>query len=134
MEPVELVDEPVPLWDGVDVRLDESVVHLLPEAPREHQRRMTVTVSLCAAFWAMGMVIALLGTTLIDLAHQTNSTVSRLAVVFATRSIGYFVCSMLSGVLLDRIRSPWCGPLSPPACSEVLLGGRAACCSVLRCC
>lgn len=44
--------------------------------------------SLCLAFGSLGVSLAMLGPTLIDLAHQTSSTVSRLGVVFSARSSG----------------------------------------------
>ncbi|MFO8036987.1 MAG: MFS transporter [Anaerolineales bacterium] len=62
------------------------------------------TIAYFSAFFILGTVIASLGPTLTGLAHQVGVNVSALSVLFSARSLGYLCGSLLTGVLLDRMR------------------------------
>ena len=55
------------------------------------------------AFLALGMSAAALGPTLPKLAEQTNTQLSGISFLFATRSFGYLAGSILIGRTLDRL-------------------------------
>jgi FHS family Na+ dependent glucose MFS transporter 1 len=54
------------------------------------------------AFIALGMTSAALGPTLPGLAEQTNTQLSAISFLFATRSLGFLAGSLLAGRLYDR--------------------------------
>ncbi|MCP4421442.1 MAG: MFS transporter [Chloroflexi bacterium] len=54
------------------------------------------------AFIALGMTAAVLGPTLPALAEQTNTQLSGISFLFATRSLGFLAGSMLAGRIYDR--------------------------------
>ena len=54
------------------------------------------------AFIALGMASATLGPTLPGLAEQTNTQLSGISFLFATRSFGFLVGSLLAGRIYDR--------------------------------
>ena len=51
----------------------------------------------------MGMVISLLGPSLLELGEQTNSPLSSLVYIFSARSIGFFLGTLLGGHLIDKV-------------------------------
>lgn len=54
------------------------------------------------AFIALGMTTAVLGPTLPGLAKQTNSQLSGISFLFATRSLGFLLGALLAGRVYDR--------------------------------
>lgn len=62
------------------------------------------TIAYFSAFFMLGTVIASLGPTLPELAHQVGVNVSVLSILFSARSLGYLCGSLFTGVLLDRMR------------------------------
>ena len=69
------------------VRTKPSILYYLP---------------LLYAFLCMGFGTGITSSTLLKLGEQTDSTVNQLTSVFFTRSCGFFVGSMLAGLLIDR--------------------------------
>lgn len=61
------------------------------------------TIGYFAAFVGLGLVSASLGPTLPALAEQTRSRLSEISLLFAARSLGYLVGSLLGGQLYDRV-------------------------------
>ena len=55
------------------------------------------------AFIALGMTSAALGPTLPKLAEQTNTQLSGISFLFATRSMGFLVGALLAGRIYDRL-------------------------------
>ena len=60
------------------------------------------TAATFLAYIALGLLIASLGASFIQLQHQTNSTPSQLTFVFTLRSFGYLIGSAAGGILLDK--------------------------------
>eukprot|EP00054_Salpingoeca_dolichothecata_P022365 m.146474 g.146474 ORF g.146474 m.146474 type:complete len:534 (+) comp24313_c0_seq2:223-1824(+) len=119
---------------------DEEVVWQAQPKPHSakslssNQRRLFVTVVMCFAFFALGLVVAMLGPTLLDLGHLTNSTVQVMAFVFTARSFGYLTGSVVGGQLFDRTSTPCLhlatsmlltafGTFFVPLCSSVVIMG-----------
>jgi MFS transporter, FHS family, Na+ dependent glucose transporter 1 len=67
-------------------------------------RQLAVTFAYYAAFVALGLVAASLGPTLPALAQQTHTALGEISFLFATRSSGYLLGSLLAGRLYDRVR------------------------------
>ena len=61
------------------------------------------TVSYYAAFIALGLVVASLGPTLPGLAEQVGVPLAGISFLFATRSSGYLLGSLLGGRIYDRL-------------------------------
>lgn len=59
-------------------------------------------VAYFVAFIALGMTTAVLGPTLPGLAKQTNSQLSGISFLFATRSLGFLLGALLAGRVYDR--------------------------------
>eukprot|EP00045_Choanoeca_perplexa_P015800 m.204129 g.204129 ORF g.204129 m.204129 type:complete len:480 (-) comp17085_c1_seq1:241-1680(-) len=70
--------------------------------------RYTITVFECLGFFSIGIILALLGPTLLDLAANTNSSVAEIARAFTARSVGYFLGSVAGGKLFDSHFSSTC--------------------------
>ena len=66
-------------------------------------QKIAKTAGYYMAFIALGIVAAVLGPTLTDLAEHTQSTVRDISYLFTARSFGYLVVSLLGGRLYDRI-------------------------------
>eukprot|EP00049_Salpingoeca_infusionum_P020866 m.365456 g.365456 ORF g.365456 m.365456 type:complete len:548 (-) comp31491_c0_seq1:128-1771(-) len=62
-----------------------------------------ITVTECYGFLCLGMILAMLGPTLLDLSHQVNGTLGQLAYVFTARSTGYLIGCIVGGFLFDRV-------------------------------
>ena len=60
------------------------------------------TAATFLAYIALGLLIASLGASFIQLQNQTNSTPSQLTFVFTLRSFGYLIGSAAGGILLDK--------------------------------
>ncbi len=54
-------------------------------------------------FIALGLVGAVMGPTLLGLAAHTGSTISQISFLFTARAVGYFIGSLISGRLYDRL-------------------------------
>lgn len=65
--------------------------------------RLAKTVSYYAAFIALGLANASLGPTLPGLAENTKTQLREVSFLFAARSLGYLIGSLLSGRLYDRL-------------------------------
>ena len=63
------------------------------------------TAATFLAYIALGLLIASLGATFLQLQLQTSSTASQLTFVFTLRSFGYLVGSAAGGLLLDKYPS-----------------------------
>ena len=61
--------------------------------------RACVSVCVCPI---QGVILSLLGPTLLDLSCNVNSSLQSVVYVFTSRSIGYVVGSIVSGVVFDR--------------------------------
>src|SRR5690242_13674510 len=72
--------------------------------PAPRGRRVAQTASYYAGFIALGLVAAVAGPTLPDLAGQTGAQLQGISILFTVRSLGYLLGSLQSGVLYDRYR------------------------------
>ena len=68
-----------------------------------NNRRSFTTFAYFIAFIGLGLTGAVLGPTLPALSDLTRTTLSQISILFAARSLGYLVSSILSGHLYDRI-------------------------------
>ncbi|XP_066276527.1 sodium-dependent glucose transporter 1-like [Branchiostoma lanceolatum] len=59
------------------------------------------TYALCAAFLGLGVCIAMVGPTLLDLAANVHSDIAHISYIFTARSVGYLVGSAIGGFLFD---------------------------------
>jgi FHS family Na+ dependent glucose MFS transporter 1 len=64
--------------------------------------RINSTIGYFAAFAAYGMVVALLGPTLPDLAEHTRSSLSQISILFTARSLGHIVGALYVARFYDR--------------------------------
>lgn len=90
----------------------------LPDAvatPAERSLLRGQTASYFAAFIALGLVAAVLGPTLPNLADNTGTQLQSISLLFSVRSLGYLLGSFQSGLLYDRRRGH-------PIIAAVLLG------------
>lgn len=65
--------------------------------------RLSKTAGYYAAFVALGLAEAALGTTLPGLAEQTQTGLREISVLFVARSLGYLLGALLGGHLYDRM-------------------------------
>eukprot|EP01147_Barroeca_monosierra_P006703 gene6703-9457_t len=65
---------------------------------------IALTVANCSAFFCLGLLLALLGPTLLDLATILDTSIKHMTFVFLARSIGYLFGSMIGGLVFDRTR------------------------------
>ena len=65
------------------------------------QKRQIVAYYL--AFFSFGLIVSIIGTALPYLAEHTGVSLSRISLIFTMSSIGFFIGSILSGFLYDRI-------------------------------
>ena len=70
--------------------------------PVERTARIPGTIGYYAAFVALGLASASLGPTLPGLAEHTQSRLAQISSLFAARSLGYLIGSILGGRLYDR--------------------------------
>lgn len=71
-------------------------------SPQFNTARNLSTASYYLAFISLGTVGAILGPTLLQLADNTGVKLSQISFLFAARSIGYVIGSLLGGRLYDR--------------------------------
>lgn len=67
------------------------------------KNRINSTIGYFAAFIAYGMVVALLGPTLPDLAEHTQSNLSQISILFTARSLGHIVGALYVARFYDRL-------------------------------
>lgn len=60
------------------------------------------TMTLCAAYFSLGLCMSVTGPTLPFLQEQVGSTISQVSYIFTARSIGVLSGSFMGGVLMDR--------------------------------
>jgi fucose permease len=63
------------------------------------------TVGYYAAFVALGLMMAALGPTMLDLVERTNSSLNAIIYLSTFRGLGYLLGSLLGGQLYDRMKS-----------------------------
>jgi FHS family Na+ dependent glucose MFS transporter 1 len=73
----------------------------LPAFARSKQ--FTYAAGYYAAFVFLGLLAAAMGPTLLGLAKHTGSSISQISVLFSARALGYFLGSLISGRLYDRL-------------------------------
>lgn len=73
-----------------------------PNAADLARRKKLLTACEFCAFFCLGLLLAILGPTLLDLGHQTGSTVGQMGYVFTARSIGYLIGSIFGGNVVER--------------------------------
>lgn len=66
--------------------------------------KISKTAAYYYAFIILGLITGVFGPTLTDLARHTQSTLNEISIIFAARSFGYLVGSLVSGRLYDRVR------------------------------
>ncbi len=66
-------------------------------------RQFTYAAAYYVAFIALGLLAAAMGPTLLGLAQHTGSSISQISVLFSARALGYFLGSLISGRLYDRL-------------------------------
>ena len=54
-------------------------------------------------FFSFGLIISIIGTALPYLAEHTGVSLSRISLIFTMSSIGFFIGSILSGIMYDKI-------------------------------
>jgi MFS transporter, FHS family, Na+ dependent glucose transporter 1 len=64
--------------------------------------KMSQTAAFYYAFLVLGLIAGVFGPTLTTLASRTHSTLNEISIIFAARSFGYLVGSLLSGKVYDR--------------------------------
>ncbi|OCT78158.1 sodium-dependent glucose transporter 1 isoform X1 [Xenopus laevis] len=87
-------------------RAFEDEVRLVPPASKRGKLgefKWCVTTVMCAAFLGLGMAIAVLGPTFLDLAENVESSVANISFIFVGRSMGYLGGSVLGGILFEQI-------------------------------
>ncbi|MBI5034496.1 MAG: MFS transporter [Chloroflexi bacterium] len=75
-----------------------------PHIDTTQSRKISKTAAYYYAFIILGLVTGVFGPTINDLARHTQSNLSEISIIFAVRSFGYLVGSLLSGRLFDRVR------------------------------
>ena len=88
--------ETTPLTDAV---VEDSE----PAAPVSDTLALAFHACLCGGFLGLGIVLCMLGPTLLDLGDQTGATVQEMSLVFTCRSGAYLLGSVLGGVLLEKL-------------------------------
>lgn len=61
------------------------------------------TFLLCAAFFGLGLCIAVPGPTLLDLIERTHTSTTEISRIYPGRSVGYLLGSIVSGLLFDKL-------------------------------
>eukprot|EP01044_Picomonas_judraskeda_P003738 COSAG03_NODE_315_length_9071_cov_16.205194_4_plen_220_part_00 len=102
--------------------------------------------SLCGGFFGLGIVLCMLGPTLLDLADQASgASVREVTLLFTSRSFAYLLGSMLGGYLLETMENTCAmlaaamylvaiGSAGLPLCNEVWSMGCFMACAGLAMC
>lgn len=80
-----------------------SITGQVATVPGAVVRPLATTFAYYGAFVGLGLISASLGPTLPALAAQTNTELGQISFLFATRSIGYLIGSLLGGRIYDRV-------------------------------
>ena len=64
--------------------------------------KIGLTAGNYAAFFCLGLLLSMLGPTLLDLAEILHAPISTMAFVFTARSLGYLLGSVVGGLVFDR--------------------------------
>lgn len=73
------------------------------DTPSPNRLPLIITSAYYAAFIGLGLLSAVLGPTLNELARHTGSNLSQISLLFTASSLGYMLGSFFGGQLLDRI-------------------------------
>ncbi|XP_070572018.1 sodium-dependent glucose transporter 1A-like [Ptychodera flava] len=63
------------------------------------------TVSLYFSFFGLGLCLAVIGPSLLDLKFQVGATLQQVTLVFTARSVGYVIGSIVGGVCFDKFEN-----------------------------
>ncbi|XP_052801006.1 uncharacterized protein LOC128231830 [Mya arenaria] len=94
-----LAEEEVLIRDDSGLLLEDGDVR--PQSRLHWCNKLSNTLILATAFFALGLCVAIPGPTLLDLGDQVTASTSVMMVVFVSRSIGYLLGALLGGALLD---------------------------------
>lgn len=86
--------------------------------------RLLWTITLNAAMLGIGMALALLGPTLVDIAANLHMPFAAVGLLFSFRSVGYLVGSLICGTLMDsfeNVAAIFLAPLAAACASAVLI-------------
>ena len=93
-----------------DILVPKSSDGLNPETNNDFRkvRRHKLILNFCLmyAFFGIGLLLAMLGPTLIDLSEQTGSSLESVTYSFTARSVGYLIGSIVGGEIFDRVANP----------------------------
>lgn len=65
-------------------------------------KKLALTVIYCVCFWNFGICVAIFGSTLIDLACQTSSSLSSMSFLYFLQNFMSLFGCYLSGVLINK--------------------------------
>ena len=68
-------------------------------------KTLFLLIDLIHVLHIQGDILALLGPTLLDIAHHVSGSDNSIPVIFSARSVGYLVGSVTGGVLYDKYRT-----------------------------
>jgi fucose permease len=74
-----------------------------PTTPPSDRAKVYQTVGYYAAFVALGLMMATLGPTMLDLVDHTGTSLGAISYLLTTRGLGYLLGSLLGGWLYDRM-------------------------------
>ena len=75
-----------------------------PHIDSTQSGKISKTAAYYYAFIILGLITGVFGPTINNLARHTQSTLNEISIIFAVRSFGYLVGSLISGRLYDRVR------------------------------
>lgn len=78
-----------------------------PQTENARNGKISKTTGYYLAFFALGLMGAMLGPTLNALAEHTRSQISQISILFTARSLGYLAGSFVLGRLYDRLPGHW---------------------------
>eukprot|EP00002_Diphylleia_rotans_P007666 TRINITY_DN17314_c0_g1_i1.p2 TRINITY_DN17314_c0_g1~~TRINITY_DN17314_c0_g1_i1.p2 ORF type:complete len:530 (-),score=100.60 TRINITY_DN17314_c0_g1_i1:338-1927(-) len=89
------------LWHKISSGMEKHLRVPEDSAPWDHRTKMLATLSYCAAFACLGMILASLGPVYLELSDRTNIGLSSFGWLFTARSLGYLAGSAAGGPLFD---------------------------------
>lgn len=75
----------------------------VPSSPRSRKTKWLLTLWMSLTFLDLGIILALLGPTLLSLSHQVQASLAQMGIVFSGRSSGYLIGSILGGRWVDSV-------------------------------
>ncbi|XP_028399817.1 sodium-dependent glucose transporter 1A-like [Dendronephthya gigantea] len=75
---------------------------ILGDKPRSARSRLCIAFGLFVSFFALGIAVAMLGPSLLDLKDQVDTSFQSMSWIFTFRSIGYLLGSVIAGWLIDK--------------------------------